>query len=54
MSINRKIPAEVARVLGERARSNARGREAVSEAWRRETFTLPRPDARAKAREWFE
>ena len=23
-------------------------------AWRRETFRLPRPEARAKAREWFE
>jgi hypothetical protein len=25
-----------------------------SSSWRRETFTLPRVEARAKAREWFE
>ena len=30
-------------------------RDAASGAgWRRETFRLPRPEARAKAREWFE
>jgi hypothetical protein len=32
-------------------RSHAASEE---EAWRRETFCLPRDEARAKAREWFE
>ena len=27
---------------------------AAEDAWRRETFCLPRDEARAKAREWFE
>jgi hypothetical protein len=27
---------------------------AADAAWRRETFCLPRDEARAKAREWFE
>lgn len=29
-------------------------RSAPGDGWRRETFTLPRLDARAKAREWFD
>ena len=43
--------------LAERAASR-RGRRstaaAAEGAWRRETFCLPRDQARAKAREWFE
>ena len=43
--------------LAERAASR-RGRRStaasVEGAWRRETFCLPRDEARAKAREWFE
>jgi hypothetical protein len=42
--------------LAERA-ANRRGRRqaaAAEDAWRRETFCLPRDEARAKAREWFE
>lgn len=31
----------------------ARG-EPVSQTWRRESFTLPRVEARSKAREWFD
>ncbi len=51
MSFSRqKTPADVARRLG--ARSARRGAEAVG--WRRETFVLPRPEARDKAREWFD
>jgi hypothetical protein len=42
-----KAPRDIARRLGEKGRARADG-------WRRETFTLPRPDARAKAREWFD
>jgi len=36
------------------ARRFALKREGRSGGWRRETFTLERGDARAKAREWFE
>lgn len=40
-------PRDIARRL-----SGKRG--ATGDGWRRETFTLPRLDARAKAREWFD
>ncbi len=50
----RKTPADLARSLGERGRQRARSREMTADAWRRETFTLPRNEAREKAREWFE
>jgi hypothetical protein len=46
MSAGRKSPSDVARHLGERTKRAA-------SAWQRETFTLPRPEARDKAREWF-
>lgn len=36
------------------ARRLSRGREEASDGFRRETFTLPRLQARAKAREWFD
>lgn len=49
MSIERKGPAELARRLSARARA-----QGASKAWRRETFRLPRAEARAKAREWFD
>ena len=50
MSEGRRTPSDLARRLGERA-----GRRAArpSNAWRRETYTLPRAEARDKAREWF-
>ena len=41
-----RAPRDIARKLGERSR--------MSDGWRRETFTLPRLDARAKARECFD
>ena len=50
MQMFRKSPGEIARSLSERTR---RARDADN-GWRRETFTLPRMDARAKAREWFD
>ncbi len=53
MSISRKMPADVARSLAERGRMRARARDTSADAWRRETFTLPRPEAREKAREMF-
>ncbi|WP_406854502.1 hypothetical protein ABEG18_18385 [Alsobacter sp. KACC 23698] len=48
-------PADVARRLSQRAGEEARtGRSASkSDAWKRETFTLPREEAREKAREAF-
>ncbi len=45
-----RTPAQLARRLG--AKNRARPREDEG-SWRRETFTLPRHEARAKAHEWF-
>lgn len=59
MGIERKVPADVARRLGTRrdlavaAPSEARQAGAIG-AWRRETFTLPRDQAREIARTWFD
>jgi hypothetical protein len=51
MAIQRKNPVDVA----ERVAKRRDRRVAVADtAWRRETFRLPRLEARAKAREWFE
>jgi hypothetical protein len=47
----RKKPADVAERAAKR-RDRRKGPE--QPAWRRETFRLPRLEARAKAREWFE
>ena len=54
MSLQRKGPADVARRLAER-RNNPDGQLVRTEqgGWRRETYTLPRTEAREKAREWF-
>ncbi|HEV2570380.1 hypothetical protein [Methylocella sp. CPCC 101449] len=46
MRVQRKSPGEIAQALGERTKSAG--------GWRRETFTMARPAARAKAREWFD
>jgi hypothetical protein len=51
MSERRENPSDLARRMGERSR--ARTREHGSSLWRRETYTLPRLEARSKAREWF-
>ncbi len=53
MSFERKSPADLARSMAHRGRAQQRARETGSSAWRRETFTLPRDQARDKAREWF-
>jgi hypothetical protein len=53
MSFERKSPRDVARALAERSRSHARAKKQGG-TWRRETFTMSRPEARAKAREWFD
>ena len=53
MGFERKSPSDVARRLGERRdRVHATGTRA-SDAWRRETFTLPREEARAVAQDCF-
>jgi hypothetical protein len=44
-----KKPADLARRFGERASQRA----PKWDSWRRETYTLPRGEARDKAREWF-
>jgi hypothetical protein len=49
MSAKQKTPAEIARHLAKRAQA-----EAGKDVWRRETFTLPRGEARDKARAYFE
>lgn len=50
MSVS-KAPRDIARRLGEKRRALGEVRKDI---WRRETFALPRLDARAKAREWFD
>jgi len=54
MLSNRSRPGDVASALARRARARGDGDGARTGLWKRETFTLPRPDARAKAREWFD
>lgn len=52
MNAERKTPSDIARRLGERAARRAES-GAARDGWRRETYTLPRAEARDKAREWF-
>ncbi|MDB5650364.1 MAG: hypothetical protein JWL62_1884 [Hyphomicrobiales bacterium] len=52
MIFERKMPADLARSLSRRSLAS-RASDAASSAFRRETFTLPRHQAREKAREWF-
>lgn len=52
MIFERKMPADLARSLSRRSRE-ARASSDAASAFRRETFTLPRDQAREKAREWF-
>ena len=53
MASGTKQPIDLAdRVASRRSRRSHAG--AAEDAWRRETFCLPRDEARAKAREWFE
>ena len=48
-----KTPRDVAQSLARRERS-MRDAGRSGGFWKRETFKLPRTDARAKAREWFD
>ncbi len=53
MASETRKPADVAaRVADRRSQRSSAG--ATEGVWRRETFCLPRGEARAKAREWFE
>lgn len=55
MSLKRQQPAEIAQRLARRARAHVRAEPGEGgHAWRRETFLLPRAEARDKAREWFD
>jgi hypothetical protein len=47
MAPERQKPADIARRLSQRS-AKKRG-----DSWRRETYILPRMEAREKAREWF-
>ena len=51
MGTDTRKPGDVARRAGGRRDRRSATPEGV---WRRETFRLPRLEARAKAREWFE
>ena len=55
MAIQRKQPGELAarmaKNLSQARKGKGLGRPA--DGWRRETFTLPREQAREKARDWF-
>jgi hypothetical protein len=52
MALHGSRPQDLAeRVAKRRA---ARGEAQANSTWRRESFTLPREEARVKAREWFD
>jgi hypothetical protein len=53
MAAGTKKPIELAERVANR-RSSRSSTAAAEGAWRRESFCLPRDQARAKAREWFE
>lgn len=47
-----KTPADLARRFA--ASRERKGESAPGDGWRRQTYRLPRPQAQATAREWFE
>jgi hypothetical protein len=53
MAVETKKPSDIAARVSKR-RSARPSPGATDAAWRRETFCLPRSEAREKAREWFE
>jgi hypothetical protein len=53
MPTGTKKPSDLAARVANR-RSGRLSSAATDGAWRRETFCLPRSEARAKAREWLE
>lgn len=53
MSLDTKRPVDLVQRIA--ARRAARTSDSPKhDGWRRETFTLPRAEARLKAREWFD
>ena len=53
MATGTRKPIDIAARVASRRRRRSRA-AAAEDAWRRESFCLPRDEARAKAREWFE
>ena len=54
MAGGRKTPSDIAGRMSERREKRGpSGGSDLGGAWRRDTFTLPRSEARDKAREWF-
>jgi hypothetical protein len=53
MAIDRDNPGDLARRAAER-RGRRSSQKPDADLWRRESYCLPRPQARAKARELFE
>lgn len=53
MATGTKKPIDLAARVANRRGKRSPAADAES-AWRRETYCLPRDEARAKAREWFE
>ena len=54
MGIDRRKPVDIARRLGARRDQDRPASTKRSDAWFRETFTLPREEARAAAKAWFD
>ena len=53
MGAGRKTPSDIAGRMSARREKRADVGGGLGGAWRRDTFTLPRNEARDKAREWF-
>jgi hypothetical protein len=53
MATKTRKPSDLAARVADR-RSGRRSAGATDDGWRRESFCLPRGEAREKAREWFE
>jgi hypothetical protein len=53
MAIERKKPLDIAERAARRRGQRAPSRQS-EDLWRRETYCLPRPEARQKALEWFD
>jgi hypothetical protein len=54
MPVERKSPLDIAKRAARRRASSSAGGSPRNEAWRRETYCLPRLQAREKAQEWFQ
>jgi hypothetical protein len=51
MAFENRRPQDLAERVSRRRASRP---QTAGDAWRRESFTLPRAEARVKAREWFD